>query len=274
MDFFDDREVLAQARRRAESIALDEIDVSNANLFVNDTQGPYFERLRREAPVHFCKDSHHGPYWSLTRFHDIKHVDADHERFSSDTNITLSDQYENFMMPMFIAMDPPKHDAQRKAVTPAVAPRNLAKLEDTIRERAQRILDSLPIGETFNWVQRVSIELTTQMLATILDFPFEERRKLTHWSDVFSGGTISGAVRSREHREEELLSCLERFTALWHQKAEEPPGDDLISMLVHGESTRDMITRPMEYLGNVMLLVVGGNDTTRNSISGGVLALN
>jgi len=274
MDLFDNREALEHARRRAESIPLDEIDVSNANLFVNDMQGPYFERLRREAPVHFCKESHHGPYWSLTRFHEIKQVDADHERFSSDTNITLSDQYDEFVMPMFIAMDPPKHDAQRKAVTGAVAPATLAKLEHTIRERAGRILDSLPIGETFNWVDRVSIELTTQMLATILDFPFEERRKLTHWSDVFSGGTISGAVRSREHREQELLECLERFTALWHQKAEEPPGEGLISMLVHGDSTKDMITRPMEYLGNVMLLVVGGNDTTRNSISGGVLALN
>ena len=267
-------EALARARQRAESIALEDIDVSNANLFANDTQGPYFERLRREAPVHFCRESHHGPYWSLTRFHDIKRVDADHERFSSDTNVTLSDQYADFTMPMFIAMDPPKHDAQRKAVQPVVAPRNLAKLEDTIRERARRILDALPIGETFNWVDRVSVELTTQMLATILDFPFEERRKLTHWSDVFSGGTISGAVRSREHREQELLACLDRFVALWHQKADEPPGDDLISMLVHGEETHDMITRPMEYLGNVMLLVVGGNDTTRNSISGGVLALN
>jgi cytochrome P450 len=159
-------------------------------------------------------------------------------------------------------------------VTPVVAPRNLAALESTIRARAAAILDGLPVGEPFDWVECVAVELTTQMLATLLDFPFEERRRLTHWSDVMTGGTISGAVRSREERRSELLGCLERFTELWWQKADEPPGNDLISMLVHGESTHDMIERPLEYLGNVMLLIVGGNDTTRNSIAGGVLALN
>jgi cytochrome P450 len=269
-----DVRALAAAQERAERIALDDIDVSHVDLYETDTMWPYFARLRREAPVHFCRESHHGPYWSLSRFSDIKQVDADHERFSSDTNITLFEQADDFTMPMFIAMDPPAHDVQRKAVAPVVAPPNLAVLESTIRSRVCGILDALPIGETFNWVDRVSIELTTQMLATLLDFPFDERTKLTHWSDVMSGGTISGVTRSREHRQQELLECLERFTALWHEKAARAPANDLISMLAHGKSTHDMIERPMEYLGNVMLLIVGGNDTTRNSISGGVLALN
>ena len=269
-----DETALDRARAHAERMPLADIDVSNVNLYENDTQWPYFERLRRDAPVHYCRHSHHGPYWSLTRFHDMKLVDADHARFSSDTNITIADQSDDFVMPMFIAMDPPTHDAQRIAVTPVVAPRNLATLEHTIRERVCAILDALPVGETFDWVERVSIELTTQMLAILFDFPFEERRKLTYWSDVMSGGTTGRVTRSREHRQTELLDCLQRFTALWHAKAKEPPGNDLISMLVHGAGTRDMITRPMEYLGNIMLLIVGGNDTTRNSISGGVVALN
>ncbi len=272
--FEPDRAALDAARQRAETLPLEDIDVSNVHLFESDTHWPFFERLRRDAPLHFCRASHHGAYWSLTRFDDIKRVDADHELFSSDTNITLFDQADDFTMPMFIAMDPPMHHVQRKAVAPTVAPRNLATLEASIRDRVRAILDSLPIGETFNWVDRVSIELTTQMLATLLDFPFDERRKLTYWSDVMSGGTISGVTRSREHRQTELLACLARFTELWHEKASQPPANDLISMFAHGESTRDMIDRPMEYLGNVMLLIVGGNDTTRNSISGGVLALN
>jgi cytochrome P450 len=201
-------------------------------------------------------------------------VDRDHETFSSAGGISIVDAPSEFQSPNFIAMDPPKHDLQRNTVSPAVAPRNLALLEDTIRERAAKILDSLPVGETFNWVDRVSIELTTQMLATLFDFPFDERRKLTRWSDVATGGRETGVVTSVAERRAELLECLETFTAIWHQRANTAPAADLISMLAHGDATKDMIHRPMEYLGNLILLIVGGNDTTRNSISGGVLALN
>jgi cytochrome P450 len=174
---------------------------------------------------------------------------------------------------MFIAMDPPKHDIQRKIVSPIVSPTNLATMEPLIRERAARILDSLPIGETFDWVDRVSIELTTQMLATLFDFPFEDRRKLTHWSDVATAVPIPGGiVESDDHRQKILTECLNYFLGLWNERVNAPPKGDLISMLAHGEGTRNM--SPGEYLGNVILLIVGGNDTTRNSISGGLLALN
>jgi hypothetical protein len=177
------------------------------------------------------------------------------------------------MYPSFIAMDPPRHDEQRRAVTPIVAPGNLAMLESTIRERACRILDGLPIGEEFNWVERVSIELTTQMLATLFDFPFEDRRLLTWWSDMATGDPDgNGPVTSWEMRLAELGECLEYFTRLWNARVNAPPGNDLISMLAHSPSTRHM--GPDEFLGNLILLIVGGNDTTRNSISGGLLALN
>jgi cytochrome P450 len=177
---------------------------------------------------------------------------------------------------MFIAMDPPKHDVQRKTVSPVVAPRNLAALSGLIRQRVCDILDSLPVGEAFNWVEHVSIELTTQMLATLFDFPFEERRKLTRWSDVATGGLATGLVDSMEQWQAEMLECLSYFTRLWHERAGSSSDDrfDLISMLARGEATGDLINRPMEFLGNVLLLIVGGNDTTRNSITGGVLALN
>ncbi len=137
------------------------------------------------------------------------------------------------------------------------------------------ILDSLPRDEDFNWVQRLSIELTTQMLATLFDFPFEDRYKLTRWSDVATAPPGIGIVDTEEERRAELLECLEYFTGLWHERARrDEPGNDLVSMLAHGQSTRDMLDRPMEYLGNLILLIVGGNDTTRNSLTGGVLALN
>jgi cytochrome P450 len=253
-------------------IPLDAIDVSRPELFRSNTMWAYFERLRRENPVHYCAHSMYGPYWSVTKYRDIMEVETHHKIFSSEGGITLRDAPEDFQLPMFIAMDPPRHDAQRKVVNPIVAPDNLARLEGTIRERAGWILDTLPIGETINWVDRVSIELTTQMLATLFDFPWDDRRKLTRWSDVATAVPGAGIVESEEERRTELLECADYFTRLWNERVNVAPGNDLISMLAHGEATRNMDR--MEFLGNLILLIVGGNDTTRNSISGGVLALN
>ena len=255
------------------TLPLDRIDMAQGDLFKHDAQWAWFERLRNEAPVHFTAQSEFGPYWSVTRYDDIMAVDTNHKVFSSATGITVGDQDEDFTLPMFIAMDPPKHDLQRKTVQGSVAPRNLALMEPIIRERAGKILDELPIGEQFNWVEHVSIELTTQMLATLFDFPFEDRRKLTRWSDVATAAPDSGIIESEEQRRAELIECLEYFTELWNERVKQKePGNDLVSMLAHGESTKDM--PPLEYLGNLILLIVGGNDTTRNSMTGGVYALN
>ena len=259
------------------SLELSEINLSQPALFQQDAHWAYFERLRKEDPVHYCAESAFGPFWSVTKFNDIMHVEKNHTIYSSEGGIGLGPPTneppsDEFRPTMFIAMDPPKHDVQRNTVTSVVAPRNLQLLESTIRERAGKILDALPSEETFDWVDRVSIELTTQMLATLFDFPFADRRKLTRWSDVATAVPGAGLIESNEQRREELLECLAYFTRLWNERVNAEPGNDLISMLAHGESTRHM--QPMEFLGNLILLIVGGNDTTRNSISGGVLALN
>jgi cytochrome P450 len=254
------------------TVPLEDIDVSQRELWSENKKYPFFKRLRDEAPVHYCKDSEFGPYWSVTRYDDIMEVEQNWDSFSSEPAIVIQDPEEDFELPMFIAMDPPKHDEQRKTVQGVVAPANLKNLESTIRTRVQNILDSLPVGETFNWVDKVSIELTTQMLATLFDFPFEDRHKLTRWSDVATGGPETGVVETEEQRREELYECLEYFTRLWKEREDQEGGNDLVSMLAHGEATKSM--DPQEYLGNLVLLIVGGNDTTRNSITGGVLALN
>ncbi|HEX7758471.1 MAG TPA: cytochrome P450 [Caulobacteraceae bacterium] len=260
----------------ANSIPLDQIDVSHPELWRTNSHWPYFERLRREDPVHYCRDSLFGPYWSITRYDDIMAVDTNHQVFSSEAalgGIAIVDQGADLRLPMFIAMDPPKHDAQRKAVSPAVSPANLQLLEPMIRERAGKILDELPRGETFDWVDRVSIELTTQMLATLFDFPFEQRRKLTYWSDIAATIPAPGMiVETEEEKLAILMQCLAAFTELWNERVNAPPRGDLISMMAHAEATRNM--SPEEFLGNLILLIVGGNDTTRNSISGSVFALN
>ena len=195
------------ARERAYSMPLEEINVADPELFRTDTMWPYFERLRKEDPVHYCAEHEFGPYWSVTKYNDIMAVDTNHADFSSEPSITIVDPKEDFTLPMFIAMDPPKHDAQRKVVSPVVAPGNLEYLAPIIRERAGKILDSLPIGEDFDWVDKVSIELTTMTLATLFDFPWEDRRKLTYWSDMATASKVSPLFVSDEHRREVLFDC-------------------------------------------------------------------
>ena len=265
----------AEARARAYAMPLDEINVIDPELFRAEAFWPYFERLRNEDPVHLHPAEHHedGAFWSVTKYNDIMTVDTNHEAFSSEPAITIFDPKEDFTLPMFIAMDSPKHDVQRKTVSPIVSPANLHLMEPIIRERIVKTLDSLPIGEPFDWVDKVSIELTTQMLATLFDFPFEERRKLTYWSDIATTLPMPGGlVDTEEQRQEILMECLAYFLRLWDERANAPPKGDLVSMMAHSDSTRDMTHD--EYLGNIILLIVGGNDTTRNSLSGGLYALN
>ncbi len=262
----------------AYNTALEDIDPSNPLLWPKQEMWGIFERLRNEDPLHFCKEGWMsderpedmepvGPYWSVTRYEDIMAIDTDHHRFSSEPAIVLPNPAEDFPLPMFIAMDQPKHDIQRRTVAPIVASPSLSQMTSVIRERTRLVLDSVPIGEEFDWVDTVSIELTTMMLATLFDFPLEDRRKLTRWSDVATAGPETGIVESEEQRRAELMECVEYFMGLWQQRIG-GSGHDLITMLANGESTRDMDAT--EYLGNLILLIVGGNDTTRNSMSASV----
>ncbi|MEH6758553.1 MAG: cytochrome P450 [Parasphingorhabdus sp.] len=275
----DEAQVKQQSDRDiAASMPLEEFDVSRPELFEREGLHPYFERMRREAPVHYCKDSHVGPFWSITKFNDIIEMEKNHKIFSSDVSVgsfVLDDTTLNAVdggidLPNFLGMDPPKHDIHRMAVSPIMAPENLARFEALIQDRTTTVLDGLPVGETFDWVDRVSIELTTMMLATLLDFPFEDRRKLTRWSDLITTRPGQGLVASWEEREAELMECLGYFQGLYDERKSLPPKPDLISMLAHSPEMQDF--SPTDFLGMLALLIVGGNDTTRSSMSGGALA--
>src|SRR5229473_3286194 len=238
------------AREEAYSTPLKDFHPGAPRLFQDDILWPFFERLRKEEPVHYCTNAPIEPYWSVTKYNDIMHVDTNHGIFSSDSTlggISIRDLPAGYDWPSFIAMDQPRHSAQRKTVSPMFTPTHLDELAVLIRQRSAKVLDNLPRNETFNFVDRVSIELTTQMLATLFDFPWEERRK-------------------------EMDECYAYFANLWNERVNAEPRNDLLSMMAHSEATRNM--DPDNLMGNIILLVVGGNDTTRNTMSGSVLALN
>ncbi|WP_374345621.1 cytochrome P450 [Phenylobacterium sp.] len=261
------------AREAAYATPLETLDPAQPGLFEADAMWPYFERLRREDPVHFTPQSEYGPYWSITKYNDIMAVDTNHQVFSSASGIGITEAPpDQPRRAMFIAMDPPRHDVQRKTVSPAVSPHNLAQMEPLIRERAGAILDSLPIGKPFDWVDLVSKELTAMTLATLFGIPQADRRRLTYWSDVVTATPGHGLVDSMEHKRQLLMEYFAYFTEVWKDRKASAPTDDLMSMLAHGPETRDMDI--LEVHGNVILLTVGGNDTTRNTISGSVYALN
>lgn len=266
----------------AKTMALDKLDPGNGGWFEANKALDVFDRLRVEDPVHFTADSQFGPYWSVTKFDDVKYVDTHQDLFSSDImngGIRLGGRPmaappdAMFHLPMFIMQDQPVHDDQRKVVAPMFTPTRLAVLGELIRQRAGDILDDLPRGETFNWVREVSVELTGRMLATLFDVPQEDRHLLIHWSDTVERIGDPDYFDTPAEGFTEIWKCFEYFNEVWQtRKSAAEPGEDLISFLAHGESTRDM--SPNEFLGNVLLLIVGGNDTTRNSITAGVQALN
>ncbi|MEQ8437226.1 MAG: cytochrome P450 [Ilumatobacter fluminis] len=261
----------------AADLLISQINPHNPHLFAEDRWQSHFDRLRAEDPVHFNEIEAAGRYWSITKYHDLKEIEVDWKRFSNSPSIVLGlpiDRLppEEERIVTFIAMDPPEHRDQRRTVTPSVQPRNLENVEPMIRERTVEVLESLPEGETFDWVDTVSVELTTRMLATLFDFPFDDRRKLTRWSDVvFAIPEPGGIVESHEQRRDELIECVEYFSRLWDERRGNP-GHDFVSMLANGEATKDM--SPLQHLGNLLLLIVGGNDTTRNTMSGSVYGLN
>ena len=277
----------ALARRRAYDTPLEVLNPAWASAFRDDAHWPYFERLRAEDPVHWTPDSNYGAFWSVTKYNDIMAIDTNHQVFSSAKGIGLSpkrsvlpadafideiDRDTSGDSNSFINMDPPGHDIQRKTVSPVVAPANLHNMAPQIRERAGVILDSLPIGQPFDWVDLVSKELTTMTLATLFDFPFEERRKLTMWSDTMTTAPGHGPWNTYDERRQLMADCRAYFIDLWNQRFDAAPAGDLISMLAHGADTRGFSMN--QYFSNVTLLIIGGNDTTRNTISGSVYALN
>lgn len=256
-------------------ISVDSDDTSRAELYEQDTWQPVFSRMRQTAPVNHLKGTAYGDFWNVCSYDALCEAMRP-DLFSSSWEyggITIADPdpEEEFHLPMFIAMDEPQHSIQRKTVAPAFSPAEIARLSDDIRTRTGEILDSLPIGETIDWVEQVSIELAKQILAMILGFPWKDRHLLTFWSDWAGNMEVTRVPELAGQRRTILGEMAQYFHQLWDEKRSSPPTNDLLSMMIHSESMSQM--GEFEFMGNLALLIVGGNDTTRNSMSGAVIAL-
>ncbi|NTS64753.1 cytochrome P450 [Sphingomonas sp. HHU CXW] len=255
--------------------AIDPFDVSRPELYRDDTWGEPFRRLRAEAPVHKVEHSEFGPYWSVSTYKPIVEVESLPDLYSSEvggfTIAPFAPEGSEVRMPMFIGRDRPIHTGQRRTVAPAFTPSEMVRMTGDIRRRTAEILDALPYGEQFDWVDRVSIELTTQMLAILFDFPWADRRKLTEWSDWAGDIEIIKNEALREQRLGKIYEMGAYFQGLWNAKINAEPTPDLISMMIHSDAMGQMDAN--EFMGNLILLIVGGNDTTRNTMSGLVYAL-
>ncbi|MES2336677.1 MAG: cytochrome P450 [Pseudomonadota bacterium] len=246
----------------------DPLDVSRAELYRDDVWHGPFAEIRARGGVHHNATSDYGPFWSVASYKGIVHVESLPDVFSSEAGgITIADfnPETDVRMPMFIAMDRPRHTGQRRTVAPAFTPSEMARMTEDIRARTGDILDSLPIGKEFDWVDTVAIELTTQMLAILFDFPWADRRKLTFWSDWAGDIEIVKNPELRQQRLAHMFECGSYFQNLWNAKVGKERTPDLISMMIHSDAMAEM--DQMEFLGNLILLIVGGNDTTRNSMS-------
>ena len=250
------------------------LDVSRADLWREDKWQDPMRQLRAESPIYYCEDSKFGPYWSVTTYKPIQHIEALPKIFSSSWEyggITVAGdgidhlQEGDVPMPMFIAMDPPQHTAQRRTVAPAFGPSEIERMRADTQARTAALIDTLPVGKPFDWVEKVSIELTTDMLAILFDFPWEDRHNLTRWSDALGDIESFSTVEERHARLAVAFEMGGAFKQLWDRKAQNPGTHDLISIMLQSDAMKHMSEN--EFMGNLILLIVGGNDTTRNSMS-------
>lgn len=259
-----------------------DVDLGNPDLYVSGVPHEVFTWLRREDPVHWNPVTNGRGFWSITKYDDIVAISKNPEVFSSarehgghriyDENLvgTAGMGAEETDAP-FISMDPPEHNRYRRMISPGFGPSRLKALEGQIHDRVCNILDRLGARKECEFVTEVAAELPIQVLAELLGIPQADRLKLFDWSNSMIAEDDAELRKGPEETAADVRAMIEYSGRLWEERVANP-GPDLISMLIHPDADGEVMSKE-RYLGTFILLVAAGNETTRNSISGGLITL-
>lgn len=252
-------------------------DLKSPDLYLHEEHHDVFRRLRAEEPVYWNPEADSTGFWAVTRYDDIEAISKNPKLFSSAKEngghriFNENDIDGNDTDASMISMDPPEHASYRRMVTPGFVPKRIVGMEDRIRARVTRLLDTLPKTGEAEFVSSVAAVLPIEVLAELFGVPESDGPKLFEWSNATVGEDDPELRVSDEYMKKCVLEMAGYAAGLWQQRLENP-GADLISMLAHSRVNGEAMTFPT-YISTFILLVVGGNETTRNSISGGLLAL-
>jgi cholest-4-en-3-one 26-monooxygenase len=257
------------------TLTLADVDLTNLDTFVAGVPHDQFDLLRREAPVSFHEERDAAGFWSIVRYDDLHTVSHEWEVFSSEWGITLhepmsEEQLEQQRM-MMLTMDPPRHTKLRLLVNKGFTPRMIGTLHDNIRAVTTRIVDEIVERGECDFVVDVAAELPLQVIAEMMGVPQSDRHRLFEWSNRMIGSDDPEYAVSNEVA---TTAAMEMFAyandLATHKRAN--PGDDIISVLLEAEVDGERLT-DIEFDLFFELLAVAGNETTRNLISHGMLAL-
>jgi cholest-4-en-3-one 26-monooxygenase len=234
-----------------------------------------FQRLRKESPVHFNAEPGGRGFWAITKYADVVTISKDPKTFSSARGGTNLPDYPpeelSIIQMLMVNMDPPKHNKFRNLVSKGFTPRMIAQLEPIIRKAAARTVDAIAKQGECDFVRSVAGELPLIIIADLLGVPQEDRGKVFDWSNRligFDDPEFQTSIQDGKLAAGELWMYANALAAQRREK----PELDLTSVLVHASLDGEKLNE-MEFDAFFLMLAVAGNETTRNAISGGTLAL-
>jgi cholest-4-en-3-one 26-monooxygenase len=251
-----------------------DVDLANLDTFVEGVPHDMFDTLRRDAPLYFHPEANGSGFWCVVRYHDLEQISRDARVFSSEGGITLYESAETELEQqrmMMLMMDPPRHTKLRLLVNKGFTPRMIEQLHDRIRQAAVDIIDTIAERGECDFVVDVAAELPLQVIAEMMGVPQADRHKVFEWSNRLIGSEDPEYAVSAEDAHGAAMELFRYANDLAAEKRAHP-GDDLVSTLLAAEVDGERLS-DLEFDLFFELLAVAGNETTRNLISHGMLAL-